>query len=107
MKNMEGTFVARSPLGQLLLAHREQVLSIATTHRASNVQVFGSVARGEDTPESDVDFLVEFERGVTLFDFIALRDDLEKELNVKVDVGTSTSLKERIKGRVLADAVRL
>lgn len=107
MKNMIGTFVARSPLGQVLMAHREQVLSIAASHRASNVQVFGSVARGEDTPESDVDFLVEFEHGVTLFDFIALRDDLEEELNVKVDVGTPTSLKERIKGRVLADAVPL
>ena len=44
-----------------LLKHREQVLTIASKHGAFNVRIFGSVARGEDTPESDIDFLVDYD----------------------------------------------
>jgi len=53
-----------------------------------------------------VDSLVAFGRVPSSLDFIALRDDLEKERNVKVDVRTPTSIKERVRGRVLADVVR-
>jgi predicted nucleotidyltransferase len=70
---------------------------------ASNLRVFGSVARGDNQPESDVDFLVEFDKDRTLFDLIALRLDLRELLGVEVDVVTPNSLRY-IRDRVLAEA---
>lgn len=57
--------------------------------------MFGSVARGEDGPTSDVDFLVEFERGSSLFDVIRLQDDLRELLGCNVDVISSGALLDR------------
>lgn len=74
---------------------REQVLEVATRHRARSIAVFGSVARGEADLRSDVDFLVEFEHGSTLLDLIHLQDDLEALLGVRVDVVSAGGLKPR------------
>lgn len=68
--------------------------------------MFGSVARGEETPSSDLDFLVEFEPGSSLFDLAHLQDDLEALLGVRVDVVSRGGLKER-DGHSLAEAVNL
>ena len=69
--------------------------------------VFGSVARGEDTSDSDVDFLVEFEEGRTLLDLSGLRLDLIDLLNGDVDVATPASLHPRLRDQILAEVVPL
>ena len=94
-------------INALLQNKREEILCIAAQHGARNVRVFGSVARGEAGPESDVDFLVELEPGRSLLDHAALLLDLEQLLGRKVDVATERSLKERIRVRVLREAVPL
>ncbi|MGH2458963.1 MAG: nucleotidyltransferase family protein [Chloroflexota bacterium] len=69
-----------------LRARREDILRIAAARGAYNVRVFGSVARGEAGPESDVDFLVDLDPRRTLFDLSELILDLEESLGRKVDV---------------------
>jgi len=102
--NVEQIFEAKSPLGRLLVEQRERILDIAREHRATNVQVFGSVARGEDTPESDVDLLVEFLPPLSLLTRVGLIEDLESELGVSVDVSTPPGLKKRCRSAVLAES---
>lgn len=93
---------------ELLASERSQILAIAEKHGAFNVRVFGSVARGEATPESDVDFLIDYDLAqITPWFPGGLILDLETLLNRKVDVATIDMLKERIKARVLAEAVPL
>lgn len=92
---------------RLLESKREEILRIAESHGASNLRIFGSAARGEAGPESDVDFLVDFERGTSLMDHAALLVDLETLLGRRVDVVTESGLKERIRSRVLMEAIRL
>lgn len=94
-------------INALLPKKRAAILCIAAQHGARNVRVFGSVARGEAGPESDVDFLVELEPGRSLLDHAALLVDLEQLLGCKVDVATERSLKERMRARVLKEAVPL
>jgi len=69
--------------------------------------VFGSVARGEARPDSDVDFLVNIEKGRNLLDRISLIQDLEDLLNRKVDVAESENLHRYIRDRVLREAIDL
>jgi predicted nucleotidyltransferase len=69
--------------------------------------VFGSVARGEDGPDSDIDLLVDLPEGTSLFAVLALEGTLERILGVKVDLATVTSLKPRVRDEALADAVAL
>jgi predicted nucleotidyltransferase len=94
-------------IDEILTAYREEILRIAAQYGAYNVRVFGSVARGEATPDSDVDFLVELEPGRNLLDRIALIQDLEELLNRKVDVAKPNNLHELIRERVLSEAVAL
>ncbi len=70
-----------------------------------SLALFGSVARGEIHPDSDVDLLVEFDRSVGLFGLFALQDYLEGLLGCKVDIGTKESLKPRIRETVLREMV--
>ena len=92
----------------LLASKRTQILAIAEQHGAFNVRVFGSVARGEATIDSDVDFLIDYDRSRRSAWFPAgLILDLEDLLGRSVDVATVDMLKERIKDRVLQDAVVL
>ncbi len=86
---------------------RNEILQIAARYGARNVRVFGSVARGEAGPESDIDFLVELEPGRSLFDLGGLLIELQKLLACKVDVVTENGLRERIRSRVLREAVPL
>jgi predicted nucleotidyltransferase len=69
--------------------------------------IFGSVARGEERPESDVDFLVEFEPGRTLFDLAGLCLDLEEELGRPVDVVTRGGLHPKLKDRILEEQIEI
>jgi uncharacterized protein len=90
-----------------LLKLRSEVESVMRRRGVVRAGVFGSVARGEDTPESDVDFLVEFEEGRTLLDLSGLRLDLIDLLNRNVDVATPASLHPRLRERILAEVVPL
>ncbi len=94
-------------LNDLLKSRREEILRIAAKHGAQNVRVFGSVARGEADSRSDIDLLVEFERGTTLLGHAALVQELEGLLGVKIDVVSERGLRERIRERVLREAVAL
>jgi len=92
---------------ELLKDRREDILRIAKEHGARNVRIFGSVARREARADSDVDFLVELEPGRSLLDHVALIQDLEDQLGVKVDVVTEKALHQHIRERVLREAVPL
>ena len=87
--------------------HRRAILELATRHGARNVRVFGSVARGEVRPDSDVDLLVEVEQGRSLLDVIALEQDLEALLGRPVDVQTDGGLSPYLQKRILAEAAAL
>ena len=94
-------------LNELLQEKREDILRIAIRRGASNVRIFGSVARGEADSESDIDLLVDLEPGRSLFDLGGLLMDLQDLLGHKVDVVTERGLRERIRERVLREAVPL
>ena len=78
-----------------LLANSEAVKAIAARHKAFNVAVFGSVARGEDGPTSDIDLLVDFLPGASLVDEFRLENELREFLKVRVDVVSRRGLKPR------------
>lgn len=78
---------AAKPRPSLVVAEkRAAIAEIAKRHRAVEVKVFGSVARGEDKPGSDIDLLVRFAPGASIFDQVELEEDLEDLLGVGVDV---------------------
>jgi predicted nucleotidyltransferase len=90
---------------ELVRAKREQILSVARKHGAVSVKLFGSSARGDEVDSSDLDFVVELESGRSLLDLGGLQADLERLLGCPVDVVTVRGLRERIRARVLAEAV--
>ena len=83
---------------------RDAIIDIAARHGARNVRVFGSVARGDDRPASDVDLLVDMESDRSLLDLVGLAQDLEALLHRNVDVVTGASLHGAIRERVLAES---
>lgn len=87
----------------ILRAHTEELRS---TFAVRTLSLFGSVARDEAGPGSDVDLLVEFDRAVGLFHFIRLKDRLAEILGCDVDLATPDALKRQLRDRILAEAVR-
>ena len=83
---------------------RERLLDLAARHGAMRLRVFGSVARGEATPTSDIDFLVLMAPGRSLFDLGALQMDLADELGRRVDVVSENGLAAPRRERILAEA---
>ncbi len=94
-------------LNELLQDKREDILRIAAKRGAYNVRVFGSFARGEADSKSDIDILVDMEPGRSLFDLGGLLMDLQDLLGHDVDVVTERGLRERIRERVLKEAIAL
>lgn len=90
---------------QEVRAHRNEIYHIAEKYGVRNVRVFGSVARGEADDDSDLDLLVEMESGRGYFAMSGFALDVEELLNVFTQVATPNGLKERIRDRVLAEAV--
>ncbi len=88
-----------------LQAHRDAIRQIVEGHRARNPRVFGSVVRGCDTEDSDLDILVDPTPETTLFDIGAIRHELLQLLGVPVDVLTPRALPEKFRAAVLAEAV--
>jgi len=91
----------------IVLDHRDEILTIAARHGARSLRIFGSIARGDARPDSDVDVLVELEPGRSLLDLVAIKQDLEDALGRPVDVVTERALSPYLRQRVLADAVPL
>ena len=88
-------------------ANRSAILEVAKNYGAYNVRIFGSVARGESTKNSDLDLLVDLENGRTLFDLGGLHADLEEMLHCTVDIVTENGLDPLIREQVLHEAVPL
>lgn len=99
--------VATRPLRKLVDARREEIRAIVARHGGQSVAVFGSVARGGERPDSDIDFLVELAPDARPFEILAIGAELEEALGVRVDVGTPGSLRARVRDEVLAEAVPL
>ena len=89
---------------EIIGKQREQILDLAAKRGAFNVRIFGSVARGEATSTSDVDFLVDLEDGRSLFDLGGLLYDLQNLLHREVDVVTEAGLHWYIKDKVIKEA---
>jgi predicted nucleotidyltransferase len=83
---------------------RNDILRIAAQYGARNLRVFGSVARGDDRAQSDVDLLVDMDADRSLLDIVALGQDLEELLDRRVDVLTDASLHPALRDRILAES---
>ena len=91
----------------IVLQHRDAILAIARRYGASDVRMFGSVARGDSTESSDLDLIVRFEPDRSLFDHGSLLMDLQDLLGVKVDVISEGGMRERFRKHVMGEAVPL
>ena len=91
-------------MGGELETKRQEILDVAARHGARNVRLFGSTARGEARPDSDIDLLVEMDADRSLLDLVGLGQDLEALLAHKVDVLTDASLHPALRDRILAEA---
>jgi predicted nucleotidyltransferase len=94
-------------LEQLLKEKREEILRVCAKNGARNVRIFGSVARGDADEQSDIDLIVQFEPGRSLLDHGALSVELQELLGRKVDVVSDRGIKQRIRERVIREAVPL
>ena len=95
------------PRARALRQRRRRLLDAARESGVRRVRVFGSLARGEQVPASDVDLLVDLEPGKTLLDLAAFRREAEEILGMPVDVSTPDMLKQRIRAEVETEAVQL
>ena len=94
-------------ISKVIKEKRRQVLQIAANHGARNIQVFGSLARGEAGLASDLDILVQLDPDRSLLDLIAIKQDLEDLLGCQVDVVTEAAISPYIRDEVLKEAVAL
>lgn len=92
---------------ELVKEKQAEIVRTARTHGALKLSLFGSVVRGEDSANSDIDFLVEFEEGRTLFDLIRLKQQLETLLGKPVDLVTEKSVHPLLRESILAEAVQV
>jgi predicted nucleotidyltransferase len=92
---------------ETLRARRSEIERLATLHGARNIRVFGSVARNEDTSDSDIDFLIDMEESRSLLDLVGFKQDLEAMLNRPADVLTERGISPYLRERILREAVRL
>lgn len=90
-----------------VLRKQALVRTLAKAHGARSVELFGSAARNEDSPQSDLDFLVELEPGRSLLDLIGLAEDLQEALGRKVEAITAAGMKPRVLKEARRDAVRI
>jgi hypothetical protein len=104
-ENEEGKIMVT--LDTLRREKKAEIIRLAEASGCSNVRVFGSVATGENRPDSDVDFLVDLESGRTIFDLARFLGDLRDLLGTEVDLVESHSIHPYIRDRVLAEAVGL
>lgn len=113
---LEGSLVSGStgtpaplsgPLGRRVLRHRERIKKVADSYGARNVRVFGSVARGAEGPDSDIDLLLDLPDGAGLFTLGRLRSELEDLLHARVDLVPADGLRPEARSDVESDLVTL
>ena len=92
---------------ELLESRRNEILNLAARYGAKNIRVFGSVARGEGGPGSDLDLLVDMENGRNLLDLVGFWQDLEELLGCHVDVITEGGISPYLRERIYAEALPL
>jgi predicted nucleotidyltransferase len=95
------------PVGRRVRRHRRDLIAAAAAHGVKNLRVFGSVARGEDHPDSDVDLLADLPPGLSLFGLGRLEADLEAILGTRVELIPATDLKPGVRERAERDLVAL
>ena len=96
-----------TPVGRQLRRRRKAIVEVARRRGATNVRLFGSVARGEDSGTSDVDLLVDLDAGVGLVSLIGLERELSELLGRRVEVVPASSVKPALLAEVRAEAVAL
>jgi len=92
---------------ELIQAKRDDILHTATKYGASNVRIFGSVARGEADEQSDLDLLVDMDAECSLLHLAGLLIELEELLDRRVDIVTEEGLRDRMREQVLQEAIGL
>lgn len=97
----------RAGLREEVLRRKALVSALARAHGVRTVRLIGSAARGEERPDSDIDFLVELEPGRSLLDLIGLENDLADLFGRKVEVVPMQSAKPRVLASSLKDAIRI
>jgi len=102
-RNDENAMITKDDLGN----RRDEIIAVAKRHGAFDVRLFGSVARGDATDASDVDFIVRFEPGRSLLDHGGLMDELEELLGVRVDVVSEKGMRDRFRTHVMSEVVPL
>ena len=90
-----------------LRSRRDEILGVVAQHGIKNVRIFGSVARGEERPDSDIDLLVDIEPDRSLLDLVGAYQELEQRLHYRVDMVTERGLKERVRRKILGEAIVL
>jgi predicted nucleotidyltransferase len=94
-------------IAQAVREKRAEILKVAARRGARNVRLFGSLARGEESADSDVDLLVDMEEGRSLLDLSHLLQDMEQLLGCRVHVVESEALHWAIRERIIEEAVPL
>lgn len=89
---------------EILSLKKDEILKIAEKYGAHNIRIFGSAARGDDRPESDIDMLVELEENKNLLDQVGLMQELEELLGRRVDIVEPCALHWYVKDRILSEA---
>lgn len=89
---------------EFLKAKRQEILKLAARYGAKNVRVFGSTVRGEARATSDLDLLVDMEKGRTYLDLVSFWQDLEELLGCRIDVITDGGLSPYLRDRIYAEA---
>ncbi|GAB4528088.1 MAG: nucleotidyltransferase family protein [Anaerolineae bacterium] len=97
----------RPPTLDMLRARRDEILALAERYGAYNVRVFGSVARGDATPDSDVDLLVNFRKGTSLFELSGFWQDLQDLIGYEVNILSEGGLKTRFRNHIESDMLPL
>ncbi|MFW5697192.1 MAG: nucleotidyltransferase family protein [Fimbriimonadaceae bacterium] len=92
---------------ELLAGLRPEIADVARRYGASNLRLFGSAARGEDGPQSDIDLLVEIESGRTLLDLVGLEQDLTDLIGRKVDIVVEGGVNRHLEPKILSEAVTI
>ena len=92
---------------ELRRSNKEQILHLAANYGVRNVRIFGSVARGDSSASSDIDFLVDLDPDRTLMDLGGLLTGLQEILHVPVDIATERMLRPKVRDRALREAVLL
>ncbi len=88
-------------------SHRDEILAIAEKYGVHNIRIFGSVARGQQTSDSDLDLLVTMDSDRSLLDRIGFMQEIRDLLNVKVDVVNEKAIHEIIRGTILNEGVAI